>query len=956
MPLSENAEYPPEPKNIVSLQPEGMKKAKITGRLFAAFAIAFFVISNLPYQYVEVEPNWLGQIDLSESQQGGDSRLPVMGGWPLRYSIAYLEAGQLEYRVWQPWKLGFNILLGCFLSWSICWFLSFRFRSLSAVPPGHQRRLWFDSFFAFCILAVPLVILGTKAWRPYQQQKMARQLLGRGNVFISAWVPAWIDPHVPASLKQRLSEVRHVRLTSSTPALVRQIAEIPTLVSFHSYGGDYELNAFQKLRDRLHFDSLLVANGNLGDAEFESISNLPWLKHLKLPGTAVTSDQLLRFNHLPLVTVDIQGTGIPFSELKKVSWKRSCELLWLSRPPNGERGSLTLKDWERLQSLWVKRRNYELNDAVLGIRIEDLPQLRRLCLDRAQKHDLTLLNVPRLARIEEEIADSRFVLNTDYLVPGLTWVRNLEVSGADSLTQLGCYAKDLEQMELGELPNLQRLRIGAFVTTLFGSVIAQESDPEKSQRWISYLGQREGPYELDLGYLPLQGVDLTPLANNTEIHQLNLNGTYVEYSDLKQIGSSKKYQSLDARTTPLSGQQFIQLIEQFPQVEHLLIDGASLSHLDTKQHEKLKFLSVSTMREVEEISLVNQPKITTSLQMVARPRRLAIENVPGLRGLSLEGPWPSTSSLFGLRDLEWFAGGGVQVNDQLAEEILSCVHLHHLTFAYPSVSREVLTRVGLLKELVSLSLPGTPLDDQIVTSWDHVNDLWEANFNDTSVGAETVNWLASMSSLRRVSLNRIALNEEFSKSIVGLRQICELHLEESPISPEALSLLLRYGHLEVLNLTGWVFDEKLLDVLEKDAKGIAHLIIGKTQVDAETFRRLMAISDSIYVDTLHYPDQILDSEVATMHERADVLRRKINSGWRLTLESPQDIGAGMTRDDFLVDREQRIKQRRAPWMPVSFSIGLEPEKFNASSQSSRADRSSTPSQSTPNAQSTPERS
>jgi len=58
-------------------------KYRLTSGLLVAVVILFFVAVNLPYQYVEVEQIWLGQLDFPASQEGGQVEMPVMGGWPL---------------------------------------------------------------------------------------------------------------------------------------------------------------------------------------------------------------------------------------------------------------------------------------------------------------------------------------------------------------------------------------------------------------------------------------------------------------------------------------------------------------------------------------------------------------------------------------------------------------------------------------------------------------------------------------------------------------------------------------------------------------------------------------------------------------------------------------------------------------------------------------------------------
>ena len=904
-------------------------KSRITGQLLAGVILLVFVTTNLPYQYVEVEPTWLGPLDLPESQQAGEIDLPIMAGWPLRYSVAYHEPNQLVYRDWKPLNLVLNTIFCVCSCWFTRWFMVFRHRSLSVASDTGRRRLIFDSFFAFCILVIPLLIVGSKTLGPYKQRQAVRPMLNTANFYASAWIPQAIEPHVPQTVKRWLQEVRHARLSGAKAAVAKRVANIPTLVSLHAYSGEHDLEVFENLKNRLHFNSLYVSNSKLNDSEAEAISKLQWLKHLKFPFTRLTAKQFHQFDSMPLLSVDLQGTTLPYAEIQKVQWRQTCELLWLSRPDDGVKDTLMLKDWAKLKTLSVKRTSYELNDAVLGLRLENLPELRRLCLDRVQKHDLALINVPRLAQLDEEIVDSRFAANQSLLVPGLTWVRNFEADGADSLTEIGCYAKDLEQLSLGKLPNLQKFKLGAFLLTLLGNVVPEDADIEKSRQWIRYLGKRQGPIELDLGYLPLQGVDLSPLSYNDKVKRLNLNGSNTDYTQLKQIGTNKKYDTLDARTTSLNGQQFVELLSQFPDLERLLVDGDDLGRLDLVERDRLKMLRVSTMRQVENVSLVDQPAIRTSLQMVTAPDSLRIENVPGLEGLSVEAPWPAVSKINGLRDLEWFAGGGSEVDDEIAEEVLRCANLHRLTFAYPSVSEETLLKIGELQELISLALPGTPLNDEIVRSWREVDDLWEVNFDDTHIAAETMVWLSRMPALRRVSLNRIQLNDEITEAMVELRQICELHLAGSQLPAETLSVLLSYGYLEVLNITHWDLNEEVFSVLETQGKRLTHLILGDSKVSLSEFRRLLDISESIFVEAEAYPSQLTDDEIATLHNRADSLRRQSNSGWRLMLKAPQDAPLQFSRGDFTADRERRIRQRERPWMPTHFSVDLSRDKFHS---------------------------
>ncbi|MDC0278952.1 hypothetical protein OAL43_01975 [bacterium] len=907
---------------------DDLRKSRFSGCLFAAFILTFFALVNLPFQVVEVEGEWVGYVDLSDSQQASDTGMPVMGGWPLRYSVAYSSKGEVTYRYWQPLNLLINIVLGLVLSWLMTRFLMFRHQSLAVAEESNRKRRFFDIVFAACIVVVPIAIFAAKVRRPYQQQRLAKQLRRNGNLFVSAWIPAILEPHLPQGIKRSLREIRHVRFLGIDDRLLDQAVEIPTLVSLHSFDGQHSVGSLQKLQERLHFDSLMLSGCDVGDEEIDAIVALPWLQHLKFPQTKLTVAQLRRLDSKPLRTVDLTGTSIDLDQLGEPDWVQTCELLWLSRPLDGDQASLNLDGWPVLEGLWVKRRSHMMNDAVLGLRLANLPSLKRLSLDRVQKHDLSLINLPRLVRIEEELIDARFVVNDNYLLPGLTWVRKLEVDGVDSLVELGCYAKDLEELNLGSVPSLKKFKLGAYLITLLGNVVPDTAQKELCGEWIQYLGQQQGPVELDFAYLPLEGVNLAPLANNKKIKRLNLNGTHASFDQLRQLAPMSEVDFLDARTTPLNKNGLRDLLNQFPDLANLAIDGTRVSDFDLVGRDRLKFVNVSAMHELESLRLIDQPRIKTSLQVTSTLNELSILNIPRLNGLSVEGPWPESAELKGLRDLEWFAGGGVEVTDAVAEEVLECQHLHRLAFAYSSLTKSSLRKIGDLGELVSLALPGSVIDDSIVREWRNVDDLWEVNLDDAPISAGTIAWLTRMSSLRRVSLNRISLDGATVNAISELRQVNELHLAESQLPIEALSVLLQQGHLQVLNLSGWDLTEEYLQVFERDGGGLQHLILGSDEVSAETYHRLMAISDSVFVELDSIPEFLDDAGVELLHQRADDVRRQVNSDWRLMLQSPQDEKSTFTPDTFWIERQRRIDERLIPLVPRSFLVSLNRNKFS----------------------------
>lgn len=903
-------------------------KSRVAGGLLAAIVLALFSIANLPYQYVETESQWIGHLEMPEAGYGVFPKLPVMAGWPLRYWIRYEEAGEIQHRLWQPLRLCANLALGLLISVFVYAFMQVRQRKLIRYPDSHGLRMQFDGCLAVAIVAVPAAIFGWQYRIGYQHRQFASQLSRTGNTCIASWIPSVLEEHLPRGIKRGFTKIRKVRMFSVTPELTARIAELPSLVSFHSYRGEHGAHALRGLGEHPHFCGLLLSDCEITDEEIEIITELRWLRQLRLSGSSLNVAQLRQLDQLPLRMVDLSATSIGFDDIGNPDWSQTCERLWLSRPADGIEASLTMEGWPKLRELLVRRRSFDMNEAVLSIRLSNLPRLERLALDRVQKHDLILQDVPRLTRIDEEISDSRFTLQSDILMPGLTWVRKLEIDGADSLKHLGCFARDLEQLQIKRLPALRQLELGSYLSTVLGIATPTTVDPERCKVWIEHLGDRQGPTELKLAYLPLKEIDLSPLASNQRVRRLNLQGTGVRFDQVKQLGPMTHMESLDVRSTPLQRDDLQKLLDQFPRLEELLIDGGDLQRFDLTGRDRLRYVRVSPMTNLNDIRIVDLPHLQTSVRMTGAPETLEIRNVPALEGLSVEGPWPVGAKLEGLRDLEWFTGGGEAITDEVAQEVLKCSRIHRLTFAYPSLSRSTLRQIRKLKELIFLALPGADVDDELVREWGDVTGLWEVNLDDTRISVETIAWLSRMESLRRVSLNRVPMNDAAADAISELKQISELHLSGSPFPCEKLRPLLRSGNLETLELSGWQMDQTLIDVLHADGKTLRHLIVRDTDLDEATFQRLSDHPNEIYIEMDAVPDYLDALAVEQLHQRADQLRREMNTGWQLMLRSPHDFRPSGTRASFEQDRADRIRRRQLPAIPVSFMGQLNRQRFS----------------------------
>lgn len=909
-------------------------KSRVAGGLLATMLLACFALANLPYQYVESESEWFGYLELAD---GGGYRsyqsLPTMAGWPMRYWIRYNDGVAAQHRLWRPERLFINLGIGVALASAVYLFVQLRRMKLTQPTANRRVRMMLDGAVALSIVAAPGITFAMQYPVTHRHRQLAKQLGNSVSANLSCWLPAPLDPHVPPALKRSIARLRQVHVLRPTAEQVDALTSIPTLIAFHCYAGECDARHLSNLLDSPHFSGLQLSARDLSDADIEQVSKLKWLGQLRLRNTSLNAAQLKKLDHLSLRLVDLSFTQVQFSELGKPGWSDSVRSLRLSRPADGIEASLTLQSWPNLRDLRIQRTSNVLNDAVLSLTLIDLPRLERVNIDRTQKHDLVLKNVPRLERIEEDIADLRYIINQDLLIPGLSWFRSIDIDGAGSLRSIGCFARDLEHFSIRRAPGLRWLAIGSYLSTLFGEITPQPVDADRCEAWIQQLGEMDGPPNLDLAWLPLHNNDLAPLTANKRVRHLHLHGTGLTFPQLQQLAGMDQVEGLHIRSTPLHEDELTWLLDRFPKLTQLTVDAIAVSRIDLSGRNHLRELRVSPMTKLHEFRIVDMPRIRTAIRMTNPPDKIQIRNALSLRGLAVEGPWPADTELNGLRDLEFFTGGGKRIDDRIAGEILNCASLDRLTFAYCSLSQSALRRIGSLNELTFLAVPGADVTDDVVHDWKSLTNLWEINLDDTKVSHETIHWLGKMESLRRLSLNRVPVSDEAADALADLTQISELYLAGVELDSAKLRPILQRGTLETLDLSGWKVDEELLKILCTDGAELKHLILHDTSIDRPTYERLFHAAPDLYVDIGSVPNYLEGSSLAELHRRADSLQREMNTGWRVMLKPRDEVFQTIstefasTQGEGLIAEEGGKEPSEVLPMPVNFMSQLSRQRY-----------------------------
>lgn len=899
-------------------------RTHLVAALLSALVLIIAGVVNLPFRYVEVGKHWVGVSQVEHNNTYSMERMPTMAGWPLRYWVRYDTDGLVQDRLWEPHKLWINLSLAALAAGLVYLFFWFRGRQLQPfptdpLPVGTSNRLIvkvLDVAIALAILLIPAVILGQSHLVSQRHDVMVRQLARSGNCYVSCWLPEPIVRHIPGGLLRSFNRIRTVQLFRSSADKVTQAARIPDLIGLHCVGCQFDGVMLEPLQSNVHFRSLELSDRRLTQEDAERISRMRYLAELKLVDAQVDTGLLPYFDRLSLKSVDLTKNPLKLSALGKPGWAQSVISLELTRPKQDVEDSIVIDGWPRLRSIGITRISKLMNDATLKVRLANLPSLEIAALDRNQRHRLDLENLPRLITFEEGLGTLQRILRMDELVPGNMWLTELKMSRTPSLKEFGCYAKDLGEFSIDDTGNLRSFALGSYMVSSIGSTHANQSVPHGVQKWIDQLGQRQGPGDLNLTGLPLADTDLTPLVNNRRIRNLHFYSSGITFEQVQQLEGMDQLENLNIRDCQLEKDDLAWVSERFPNLRTLDVNGSGLETIDLSKMPHLRRLSLNRPREPKLVRMTGVPLLETELSLQSAPDTLEIQEARSLIGISVDGPWPQNASLSGLRDLEWFAGGGPEIDDRVLEQLLNCPELDQLTLAYTSVTGNQLRRIGRMKDLSILCLPGAEINDDVTSEWSTLKSLWEINLDDTNVSVGTIAWLGGIESLRRVSLNRVPLSDAAAKALAQIRQVSELQLADVSFDPSFLLALAEAGNIESLDLSGWDSNEDLLSVL-RSIPSLKLVKMHDTSITEEQLQSLLSANPMIYIDAGKSGEQF-DSETSEeLQRRAIALARKTNAGWRQALRERAGIFS-----NFRLRVQQGMLVNADLWMQDSNRIRL----------------------------------
>ncbi|MEM7475976.1 MAG: hypothetical protein AAF483_13365 [Planctomycetota bacterium] len=816
-----------------------MASRRIVSIAVALLVLAAAIAANwiYPYEvYARVDTQAIysdlmsRQVDLRsdsilEPTLPGDFRL---GGWPFRYYYSRETIdGSMLTALSYP-KLGLNIL-----SWGLLFAFCYGYEFLiqrrrktdsSAGSKQEKRRLSLsDLLVVTAVIACVLVYVRSVYKAAAVHSDLAASIVeSGGSAGRVAYGPSILKGRLPDAIVQSLMRLSRAEVIQPTDAQVKALMELRTVEELLLSGGEYDLRLLDGLKRKTSLRGLRVAGRKIDAQLIVSIGSAKQLERLSLIFTNVTAEGMEALGEMPvLYGVDLANTDVYLEQDSLPAWGRN--VMVLSLPSSTSEARQRLVDWPQLRTVRVEDPNSVWSSTEIQLELRDLPNLTHVRLESTRQFQFSAENVPRLHTIgSAQTRVNALPKNQPYLAGSR--LTKFHLKNAESLARVWLTMASSPRISLDGVPNLNLgLRLDAY-TALANNMIKQgdmlggETTREERQEWIDGFVSLGDLPSLDLSRICLKDLDLSTLANS-KLKHLDLSYTALAPRDLFPLKDATSIESIDLTGCQVSGADVEKLLKILPNVRVLKVDQFNQRRLRIVGHDRLE--SVVGRRfpdasNVDALHLQNLPNFRDVVDLTNYSQYLHLENVPSLKGIICFGPMPKRVKVSGLRDLEVFAGGGGNVTDEIAQEVLACAPLSKLTLAYAELADETLSRIGERGNLKVLVLTGTKLGAKAEASLQNLTGLQKLRLENTGVANGVLaRLLAAQSGLEEFGASDV--NQEVGAALARSQSLRVLRLAESEVDAKLMQQICRLPALQILDLRGCTLSEDAVAVLASGA-------------------------------------------------------------------------------------------------------------------------------------------
>lgn len=873
-----------------------MKHSALFSRANLSFVlvICLGVTANLAYEYKNYSQANPDTIEGSATPQRSIDMLAVsvtaptltIAGFPGRFYLSSDVPGTPPVKTLTILAASLNIVFWSILAGGALFYeRMMQHRAAKEPSASTRRRIGLTDL----LLAISMAAIVFSYWS-YLERVTAKHKdfantikSAGGTVKYTVLLPKFYGEHLPEWFRTRYARVSSMRIENPNAKLVEQIVEQSSLQELRMSGGDYP----EQLVDRLSRNPLLwhlrLAGRKLTPQNVASLGSLSQqLIILNLMRTNITATGIQALGEMPrLAELTLTHTDIRLQDLGRPAWSKHVKYLGLPHPTAGQSDSLALEGWPTLEILEISEWDTRKNDATLSVSLRNLPMLHDVQLDPLQKFDLQLHNLPALQTVRERWLQpmSRVARKED--IPGAVWLGSLELSDLPAFKAVTVWGSELQGLSIKNAPGLELtltdLHYEQDVADLHNAIFdfddgriktpIANSNLSVKQGWIEALAKCTGPGRVNFSGLDLRGVDLSPLKQNAGMESLDLSETQMS-GELRGLAGNSAIRKLQLRGLPMDGRQIAWLVEELPALTHLECDRHRFDDLRLEDNSRLHQMFAATdtlLSNTQVLRLKNLPNLKETVDLPATPiTHCNVRNAPALVGFSFRSPLPESSQLSGFRDLKYFAGGGLIVDDRLVSELAACRQLKHLSLAYASASAESLKTLGELPQLETLSLTGCKVDDAVLMGLAQNSKLKALVLDNTSITPQSLAKFQNMKSLRRLSFNYTQAATGDLTGLSALENLEELGIAGGRLTPALAFALSKLKLLESVDLSGGKMTPKGIGQLRKTRPpSLRLLVLRNIEAPKLSILGLIPVATQLDITDSYFEPNSMDQIVAS---------------------------------------------------------------------------------------------
>lgn len=828
---------------------------------------------NFPYKFAVLDGKYYGIennfFDLSHVEVPPTF---TAAGWPYEYylCVEYTDAPALSLFSFSRFALN---ALSCVLVIAIVILYRWHKSTLGSRVQSDTIKLSVSDMLiltAFC--GGGLIYWQVMNQRSLQSHELAGKIYEQqGMAHVAPILPSFLKDRVPDFVLKMHERIVAIELNSPENDLLKQAVTQPYLQKFSATGTSFDAEELLPLATNPRLWHLRISGRQLSKPdELQFIGSMSQLSYLNIMRTSITSEALNQWTGISRIQfMNLVHTDLVLAELSNPPWANQIKTLYLPRPPRGMIDSFEIDGWKKLKTLSINEYEELLNDANFSLKINNLPALEKIRLDRFQLFDLAISNTPNLKSFDiggDLFTDAKLWLSRlskSESGPANAWIRRLRIDSAPQLQKIHLYAADLEEFNLKGLnPQLEvSISLDVYSRNQYQYYERNQISLAKRNRLFHTLAGSDELHRLVLDDFDTTGINFERLRDSAKLDVLTLKDCGIEKAQLLQLAGSESLKTLDLGETFIDGPTLNSVLKRLPNLELIkLPTGKSIDALRLEGHSLRGIEAQGGIYDLQALRLIDLPNFDNVLGLKHPVKHLHISNLPRMKGLVVYGLLPQDCLIDLSASTEVLGVGGENVADDRLPSFAKMSSLKKLSLVDTKLSTSRMKEVGDLVQLNQLVLAGDNVTDDVVSQLAKMKELIRLEIaTPHQIPGKSLDGLGSLSNLKFLTLRLSDSDVTDYSWIKKLERLEMIRLDGWKCTPDLIQALSELKNLACVGLESTELTKTELESLAANlGESFIRMGLQRSKVEASGLRFMIDRRPSV---TLELRDAKVDNAV-----------------------------------------------------------------------------------------------